>query len=213
MRSNIIKALAAALLLIAARPSMAATTVTDHGAAGGVGLTAYTAPTAWTPTTGDVVLGIVETNSSSALAVPTAWGTWQTILDRNGGSHTADGNGNYWSVVAVVVGASPVSAAPSVGVPGGGSGDAYWVEVSGLDTSSLASLIVQFNYAAKTSTSGDNTMATTLSTFASPSDLSLVEKYGYGGQPWTTASPLAILSQYSTGTYDALAMATYVGQA
>jgi hypothetical protein len=99
-----------------------------------------------------------------------------------------------------------------VTVSGGGSGEAYFIEIPGLNTSNLSTLLVQSNNAAKTSTSGDRTMATTLSTFASSSNLAFAVKYGFGAQPWTAVSPLAILSQYSTGVYDDVASAYYNGQ-
>ena len=183
----------------------------DRGAFGGAGQSAFTA-TAWTPTAGNVVLAICSCNDPSALTPPTPWATWQTLIDRNGGSHTGDSNGIFWSVFAVVVGASPTSQAPSLAAPGGSSGEAYFLEIPGLDTSDLSTLIVQSNLASKMSTSGDRTMATTLSTFASSSNLCIAEKYGFGLQPWTAVSPLTILSQYDTGVNDDVAMAYFNGQ-
>lgn len=183
-----------------------AITPIDRGVFGGAGQSAFTA-TAWTPTTGNVVLAVVDSNSNTLVA-PTSWGTWQTLV-----SKAIDSNGNYWYVFGVVVGASPTSQAPSVGVTGGGSGEAYFVEIPGLDTSNLSSLVIQSNNAAKTSTSGDKTMATTLSTFASSSNLCFAEKYGFGSQPWTAVSPLTILAQHTnTGAYNYTASAYYNGQ-
>lgn len=183
-----------------------AVTPIDRGAFGGPAQSAFTA-TAWTPTAGNVVLAIVSSNSNT-LTAPTSWGTWQTLI-----SKAIDSNGVYWYVFGVVVGASPTSQAPSVTVSGGGSGEAYFVEIPGLNTSNLSTLVVQSNSAAKTSTSGDRTMATTLSTFASPSNLAFVEKYGFGSQPWTAVSPLTILGQHTnTGAYDYTATAYNNGQ-
>lgn len=188
------------------------TTPIDRGVGGGGGVTAFTAPAAWVPTAGNVVLAITSQNTDSPLTVPTPWGTWQKLISL-GGVKGVDGNGNYWDVHAVVVGASPVSAAPSVGQPSAGSGQAYFVEIPGLNTSNLSALIVQWNQATKTSTSGDRTMATSLATFASSSNLCFVLKGGFGAQPWTAVSPLSILAQYTnTGSFAYVASAYFNGQ-
>jgi hypothetical protein len=83
---------------------------------------------------GNVVLAIVLSNSNTLVA-PTPWGTWQTLV-----SKAVDSNGVYWYVFGVVVGASPTSQAPSVTVSGGGSGEAWFIEIPGLDTSNLSTL-------------------------------------------------------------------------
>lgn len=170
-----------------------------------------TAPAAWVPTTGNVVLAITMQNTNSALTVPTPWGTWSKLLSLSGGAG-ADGNGNYWDIHAVVVGSSPASAAPSVGQPSVCTGEAYFVEIPSLSTN-LGSLLVQWSNASKTSTSGDRTMSTNLSAFSSPGNLCFALKAGFGSQPWTAVSPLVILAQYTnSGAADYTASAYYNGQ-